>query len=205
MKYKLIEKNTLSRLNTHMENGFICISASRGNLSAKENKQRTQELKKELEMFQFGYWQTKGGYVEEPKSEVFDEVGIEVFEDSFLVPYSDTYGDFGSFENTMASMGNLYEQDAILVKPQGKSKPAYFLYLDQSKESGKTETLGANISVSQAVQYFTQLKNGKRFVVAESKQGFALYYGSPSSAFEAQSFALRKQLWLAEGANNGNN
>lgn len=46
MKYKLIEKNTLSRLNTHMENGFVCISASRGNLSAKENKQRTQELKK---------------------------------------------------------------------------------------------------------------------------------------------------------------
>jgi hypothetical protein len=197
MKYILVEKNTLSRLTTHLENGFVCISASRGTLSPQENKYRTKKLKEEIQLLQLGYWQTKGGYLEEPPADSVDQSHIEVFEDSFLVPYSKDYAiSFDEFVNMMADLGNMFDQDAILVKPQG-SASAYFLYLNQSENAGQKENLGSNISVSKAVQFFTQLKSGKRFVVTESnKPNFKLYFESPSSSFEAQSFSIRKQHWL---------
>ena len=98
----------------------------------------------------------------------------------------------------LADLGNMFDQDAILVKPQGQSS-AYFLYLNQSENAGQTENLGSNISVSKAVQFFTQLKNGKRFVVTESQEfNFKLYYESPDSSFEAQSFHINKQFWLTK-------
>lgn len=194
-KLILMEKNTLGRLVQHLDNGFICISASRDGYSEEANRKRTREMQQQLKQFKLGYWKTRGGYIEKNEKTQQD---IAVYEDSFLVPYSKNLGmSFEQFESTLAALGDEYEQQAILVKQPAPAKNAYFLYLEASGSPEKIEQVGSKITTENALQYFTKLKNGKKFAIAESSnRSCQIFMESPNSSFEAQMFALNKQKWF---------
>ena len=224
MKYRIIEGNSFGRLYQHLQGGFVCISACRETLSDRENDQRTRELRATLKKLQLGYWKTKGGYLEDSTEtdKIYDDnkelmKKLPVYEDSFLVPYFGEYGDFNEFVLELEELGNKYDQDAILVKPNDKDKSAYFLYQD-----GKIESIGKDIKFSNALQYFSKIRNkdahfslvdlsdeerdelekgkSKKWSWKEGKlvplnENMKFYFESPSSSFSAQSLAINGQYW----------
>ena len=78
----VLRESSLSRLLYHgRESGYIVVSACRHEYSAKENWERTHNLKKDLDASEFTYIQSTGGYPEEDE----DEESVDVREHSFVV------------------------------------------------------------------------------------------------------------------------
>ena len=139
-----IESN-LSRVNHHLKNGGIAISASRDVYSLEENSRRTKEMRDRLRSEGYGYLVLVGGY--------HAEAG-DVVETSFLVPYIKSRESFPQFVKQMSELGKQYEQESILV-----IQPNEVYYIDPRTGKKTDSFLGVKFDQPDST-YFSMLAKG---------------------------------------------
>lgn len=109
---KVLEEANLGRVYAHTKGRNIgMISASRGHLTAEENKKRNQELAGDIRKAGYGYVNVRGRYVEnhgKPDARNVDE-------HSFLV-IGKQGNDAGELKGFLKKHGEKYDQDSILHK-----------------------------------------------------------------------------------------
>lgn len=146
--YTKLTEATLNRLiKGHDNDGYIIISASRGDKTAEENNRRFAELKKTVKMNGYSFIPVFGGYKED---------GGEVFEKSlYVLPVSanEERADFEVFFKDMVDIANVYSQEAILVKRVGEH-PRYY---NLSNDTYGSPFTGVTIN-DVLQQYFAALK-----------------------------------------------
>lgn len=140
----VIESN-LSRVNHHLKNGAVAISASRDVYSPEENRVRTKELRDRLRSSGYSYLVLVGGYHEEAG---------DVVETSFLVPYIKNRESFPRFVKRMSEFGKQYEQESILVI---QSSEVY--YMDPRTGKKTNSFSGVKFDKSDST-YFSMLAKG---------------------------------------------
>ena len=138
-------ESSLSRVNHHLKNGAVAISASRDIYSPEENQRRTNELRDKLRSSGYGYLALVGGYHEETG---------DVVETSFLVPYMGKNESFTQFIEKMSELGKQYEQESILV-----IQPNEVYYMDP--RTGKKTDSFSRVKFDQPDStYFSMLAKG---------------------------------------------
>ena len=144
----------------HAQNGYIIISACRGNLSKEENDQRTEELEKKIRNKGYSFKRAFGNYIEENHGEVSEK--------SFIVFNFYRDGQKGNFEdlkNFAIELCSEYEQDSVLVKaPDGV--PTYYdgngnVVSNPKKSSNKT-TVDKNASDEYSTSLRVKGDKGKK-------------------------------------------
>ena len=159
--YTVLTEANLSRIaNGHDEDGYVMISACRGDALENpknaqqiydENNKRTKSLLTDIQRYKYSYIPVYGGYKEIGS----DKASIEK---SFIVfPFdrsSKTQIDYNEFLLNMIRLGRKYNQDAILVK-KPHSDPQYF-----NCRTGEFDGVPfKNATLNDAQQeYFTALK-----------------------------------------------
>lgn len=122
-----LTESNLNRILHHADiEGYVIISASRGEYSDAENKERTNALRREITQLRYPFVPVFGSYQEDGS----DNFSLEY---SFIVyPINrDTkeVQEFESFADTMRELGKKYEQDTILIVPP-KGTPRYVQCVD---------------------------------------------------------------------------
>lgn len=167
---KTFYESNLSRIVKHVDGGCMMISASRGNLSETENKQRTDQLAKDIRDYGLGFVRILGGFIENQGS---PEERV-VTEESFFVPMISTLTD-DEFFDTAINLCKKYDQDSVLISlPQDTESTKYkgFGYYD--KNGNLDFLLGTQMSFSEdAVKYYFSMlvkgnNRGTKFSFTES-------------------------------------
>ena len=111
-KYRKLDESTLNRLiKGHDKDGYVIISASRGDKTPSENNKRFDELKEKVWSLGYSYVPVFGGYKEDDFGEVLEK-------SLFVLPKNKRSGDIDleKFFSDMKELGKEYEQDSVLVK-----------------------------------------------------------------------------------------
>lgn len=158
-----IDDASLSRIQTHTEKGMMIISASKHNLSDKENLDRSIELEKDIRSAGLGFISTLGGYPEE------GDVGT-VEELSYVVPYMPNVMSEEEFAKLAVKLCEKYGQETVLVALPSiqEGRP---VYLD--KDSNIDMMFRKGISEKKEDDpYYTKFrkKSGKAFTFRESEK-----------------------------------
>lgn len=158
----LDEKVSPSRLwkyQEHPEMDFAILSAERSDREPEENKQKTNELKQDIN--DMGYWYTelKGGYVE------IGDGGKRVpvdGEDSFIVP--------NMSKEEAIELGKKYDQDTVMFK-DAKNKTLQYIFTNEragkigdADSSFETQAGRKNFSVSHGddLDYYSRLPKSNK-------------------------------------------
>lgn len=153
MKFSnLLNETKLGRVWKNVEeNCMICISALRHEIKDEKTRQNlTIELRRKIKQANFGFTQVVGSYLE--KSENSDEK-VRVFEDTFMVFFKpDRLQEAKKIFNYLCKKFN---QEAYLLTV---NKKAYYVFQDGS------EKYVGKFTVNSAIEYYTQLLDGKKFV-----------------------------------------
>lgn len=108
-----LDEETLSRIiNKHGNNGFVILSANRGDKSGEENNKQTRNLISDLKQSQYSYYPVYGGY------HGTDGV-VDSYEPSFIVFNYNRKGeqtDFSDLKLFAIRMCGKYNQDSVLIK-----------------------------------------------------------------------------------------
>ena len=159
-RYFLAESG-LSRLYQHMrDHDSAIISAFRNEYPKKENYERSRELKAQLLSSGYGVTKVDGSYVENFET----PEAIEVSELSYFV--SNRKGN-QEFVNDIAKLGEQYEQDSVLIIPEG-GKDAYLLGTRADNDfppMGQQITVG-NVKMGDEAEFMSRVK-GCPFVFAD--------------------------------------
>lgn len=175
---RTIEDAGLNRLYHHINNPkevVIFISMDRNSDTPAQNNRKRNDFKKIMDLYRFGYFKIKGGYVEDDPEkggvEIEDEISFAVFapiekEDAFLF--------------LMLELGRLTKQDSIMFV---KNSRAYWIYcpkqklntilsenddiFEQMNEKGSVESLGS-FSTHDIDRYFSKIK-GRKFSFSTSQ------------------------------------
>ena len=112
---EFLQEKSLTRVKSKSDTGPIAIiSASRGNMTSEENKQRSRQLVQDIKAAGLpGPTQVAGRYTEKfgtPEA-------IPVKEQSFIVTPAQGMSS-EEFENIIVSLGKKYNQDSILIQTQ---------------------------------------------------------------------------------------
>lgn len=158
---KFLTESGLSRLYQHMmEHDSAILSAFRNEYSNKENYERSRELKAQLLSAGYGVTKTDGSYVEN-----FDTPeAIEVAEQSLFIS---NRGGAADFINEIARLGEEYEQDSVLIIPEG-GQDAYLLGTRQGNDFppfGQQINVG-NVKMGEEAEFMSRVK-GRPFVFDE--------------------------------------
>lgn len=148
--YVKLTEATLNRLvKGHDKDGYIILSASRGDKTDAENNRRFEELKKRVWNLGYSYIPVFGGYSEEDHGEVFEKSLFVLAKNK-----KEAEIDFDKFVEDMREIGSSYEQDSILVKYPDKAP----MYLNLS--TGEFDRpFDGEIKLNDLAQmYFTALK-----------------------------------------------
>ena len=148
--YVKLTEATLNRLvKGHDKDGYIILSASRGDKTDAENNRRFEELKKTVWNLGYSYIPVFGGYSEEDHGEVFEKSLFVLAKNK-----KEAEIDFDKFVEDMREIGSSYEQDSILVKYPDKAP----MYLNLS--TGEFDRpFDGEIKLNDVTQmYFTALK-----------------------------------------------
>jgi hypothetical protein len=107
----LEEGNPLSRVHKHEKEGRASsgITAWRGSLSDKENKERMKSFDSDLRSKGYGYRKTRGTW----------EGGSE--ESRYVTAKGKNKRHLKAFRRDMENLGKKYDQDSVLIRRQGKS------------------------------------------------------------------------------------
>ena len=158
---KFLTESGLSRLYQHMmEHDSAIISAFRNEYVNKENYGRSRELKAQLLSAGYGVTKIDGSYIENFET----PEAIEVSEQSLFI--SNRGGD-ADFINDIARLGEEYEQDSVLIIPEG-GQDAYLLGTRQGNDFppyGQQITLG-NVKMGGEAEFMSRVK-GRPFVFDE--------------------------------------
>ena len=134
---KFLAESSLSRLYQHMADyDSAILSAFRGEHTKEENYERNRELKARLLEQGYGVTKVFGSYIENFQT----PQAVEVGEQSFFV--SNRHDD-PEFINNISTLGEEYNQDSVLVIPQG-AEDAFLL---GTSPEGEFPTYGAKESV----------------------------------------------------------
>lgn len=174
-KMKKVSESSLSRLwNKTQENVTAAITAFRGGNTRDENRTRNKELMQYLIGKGYSVTKIQGNYIEDFGTDDAKEVGEESF---FVAPNGK---DSEQFINDIIKLGQYYEQDSVLIIPEG-GEDAYLYGTNDSDFPGKGEKVvtGNSRFGRAAGQFLSRIKgrafafetveppqtvNGKRFV-----------------------------------------
>lgn len=144
-----LEEKTLNRLlSGHTADGYIVLSASRGENTDAVNNVRYAELKRAVKDLGYTFIPVYGGYKEEDNGEVFEK-------SLFVIP-RDRNGvekEFDKFFDDMRGLGEKYHQDSILIARPNKN-PRYYNIKDGTYDDEFTGSVLNDV----LQQYFTALK-----------------------------------------------
>jgi hypothetical protein len=151
------EKITIDRITKgkHSQNGFIVISANRGDKSPEENEMNRKRLKNEIIKSGFGFNESFGGYRNLETNEDAE------YEPSFIVYNYNQQGEPTDF-NTLVEYGKRwcgeYEQDCFLVKAP-KQAPIYMDSEGNKVNSTESNQVWKN---DPSKEYFTTLNTPQK-------------------------------------------
>jgi hypothetical protein len=124
---KFLTESGLSRLYQHMmDYDSAIISAFRNEYTNKQNYERSRELKAQLLSAGYGVPKTDGSYIENFET----PEAIEISEQSLFIS---NRGGAANFINEIARLGEEYEQDSVLIIPEG-GQDAYLLGIRQGND-----------------------------------------------------------------------
>lgn len=161
--YVKLTEATLNRLvKGHDKDGYIILSASRGDKTEVENNRRFEELKQKVWNLGYSYIPVFGGYSEEEHGEVFEKSLFVLAKNK-----KEAEVDFDKFVEDMTEIGSSYEQDSILVKYPDKAP----MYLNLS--TGEFDRpFDGDIKLNDITQmYFTALKKWNADKYGDKIQG----------------------------------
>jgi hypothetical protein len=188
--------NSLTRVMHHFaNNSFAIVSASRGLYGQDENQKRTDQLRNEIRSLGYGFVKMKGSYIEGMGTSEQKEVHEDVFfiaskamkEDE--VPNHEEFNkqNNANFKKDMESLGNKFDQEAIIFKPYGESK-AYILGTTDVNENGEPVWPGkgvmsiagdtGDLKAGKSGTFHTMLWKNKRKFVFESVELPKSFFGS---------------------------
>jgi len=158
---KFLTESGLSRLYQHMmDYDSAIISAFRNEYTNKQNYERSRELKAQLLSAGYGVPKTDGSYIENFET----PEAIEISEQSLFIS---NRGGAANFINEIARLGEEYEQDSVLIIPEG-GQDAYLLGTRQGNDFppyGQQITVG-NVKMGGEAEFMSRVK-GRPFVFAE--------------------------------------
>lgn len=160
----LSESNAKKLIDRHSNNGYIIISACRGesdfglDVSKKSDKEklshinneRTKSLLRDIQSLGFSYTPCYGGFIENKGTE--DET--TVYEQGFIVYSNKRDGsvDFEELKDFGLAMCGKYNQDAVLIK-EPNEQPAYY-----NRNGDVDYKFSGDVSINDITQtYFTDL------------------------------------------------
>ena len=155
MKLQDIRESSLSRVHSKMQDGTVgTITAYRSEFSKQDNQKRNKSLVAKLMALGYSVTAVKGSYIENYGSD--DE--REVSEHSFLVaPRSVEQND--TIEADLIRLGNIFDQDSVLIISNGKGKLVGTSHRDNAWPSfGKEEPVGG-FKGGQAAEFMSRINN----------------------------------------------
>lgn len=140
--------------------------------SKERNSRQTAMLKKHLDDNKFSYVPVKGGYIEnkgEPDEVATHERGFMVINHPDSPNYRkegilDHFKKISGHSPISNERGENIEQEAIIHKPAGSTES--HMHTISGHNAGESFSVGSFHKDSKS-QYFTELKNGKRFELRE--------------------------------------
>lgn len=158
----LEEEITPSRLwkyQEHPEMNFAILSADRSERTPEENKEKSEELKKDIKSMGYWYTELKGGYIE------IGENGKRVpvdGEDSFIVP--------NMTKEEAMELGKKYDQDTVMFKDAKEHTLQYIITNERVGKVGdvdssfETQAGKDNFSVSSGndLDYYSRLPKSNK-------------------------------------------
>ena len=158
----LEEEITPSRLwkyQEHPEMNFAILSADRSERTPEENKEKSEELKKDIKSMGYWYTELKGGYVEVGKNG--KRVPVDG-EDSFIVP--------NMTKEEAMELGKKYDQDTVMFKDAKAHTLQYIITNERAGNIGdadssfETQAGKDNFSVSSGnnLDYYSRLPKSNK-------------------------------------------
>ena len=180
-KQFLNEMSGLSRVYGHiMEHDSAILSAFRNEYTNKENYDRSRHLKAGLLSEGYGVTKVKGTYIENFKT----DKAVEVAEQSLFVLNN---RDNAQFEDKIIRLGEEFEQDSVLIIPQG-GKGAYLYGTREGNEFPpyqQTEIVG-DLKMGEEDEFMTRV-NKRPFTFKEELETY-------EKLSRNSKWALRKML-----------
>ena len=163
---KYLTESSLSRLYRHMtDHDSAIFSAFRNEFTREENYERSRELKAMLLQQGYGVTKVLGSYIENfetPKA-------VEVSEQSLFVL---NINDDREFVENIARLGEEYNQDSVLIIPQG-AEGAYLLGTSPEGEYpvyGEQEGVGA-LKMGDEAEFMSRV-SGRPLTFAENVETY---------------------------------
>lgn len=160
-----ITESNWGRITQHIDNGCMMISACRGENTEEVNKEKTEELAKDIRSYNLGFVRILGGYIENKGTD--DE--REVTEESFFVAKNKDMSDEEFFKIAI-KLCKKYGQDSVLV-----SLPDYcdFGYYDKNGDFDFSPGEKFIANDKEIGEYFSALvkgaRRGKKFAFQDVK------------------------------------
>ena len=157
-KERMLNESSLSRIYQHSKESNIgMITAYRGQYSVRQNEDRNEKLKSDIQSGGFGYIPVIGFYIENPGTQ--EERRVK--EQSFLVISSSN--DSGKLKGFLQRAGARYDQDSVLYK-DASVEDAILI----GTSSGRWPGLGTEVkigkwSANKIGTYYTQMKGHRTF------------------------------------------
>lgn len=147
----------------HFKNGFIIMSAFRGDNDLKTNKKLSTQLLTDITSLKYSYLPLYGGYIENKGT----GEEREVREVSFLIPKKQD-GNITSLFELGKTLCAKYNQNVFLFKNEGNDKKSQFI-----TSSGNIEAEFSSLNLNDISQtYFTKLSNSKNSKKADRRITF---------------------------------
>lgn len=165
-----LEESSLSRIQRHISGDSAAqswgtISAERYAMSDEENRERTQQLKKDLRDMGHGFVELEGGWREcqekgTPYSKCPEDKLENTVETSFFIP--------NISREEIESLRDKYEQDAVIYGDKKSKGNALLLNNDNTVDNlGKfsAETAGTVLA-----QGYSKMRNGRKYVFRDTPE-----------------------------------
>ena len=157
-----LDESSIGRIHQHVVSNpkvknWGVVTASRGELTAAENKQRNKELEADLRKLGYGYVHVDGMWQEcrKPDTEYKDcpdDMKVPTAEKSLFIP--------NISQEHIQSLGKKYQQDSVLFADEKTKAKGEATFIDS--KSGEAFNIG-KFSPGKVAQGYSKLKGGKVF------------------------------------------
>ena len=157
-----LDESSIGRIHQHVVSNpkvknWGVVTASRGELTSAENKQRNKELEADLRKLGYGYVHVDGMWQEcrKPDTEYKDcpdDMKVPTAEKSLFIP--------NISQEHIQSLGKKYQQDSVLFADEKTKAKGEATFIDS--KSGEAFNIG-KFSPGKVAQGYSKLKGGKVF------------------------------------------
>jgi hypothetical protein len=151
----IVNESGLSRLRNKMESNVTgCITAYRSEFTKRENQQRNKSLVAKLMSAGYSVTAVKGSYIENYGSDDEKEVSEHSF---FVAPRTPEQNH--TLEHDLINMGELFDQDSVLIIKDGKGSLVGTSHRENAWPSfGTVEPVGG-FKGGQAAEFMSRVNN----------------------------------------------